>query len=295
MDTDQLDEEQLYYKEKYFKYKLKYVALKKQLGAGKNTLAVPAKVPAKAPAKAPAFSAPAKNNQAPRNQPAPVAAFGAADEGKNIFGEVGNFFTNTGQALNDLGGIINIGAQSLPQVQTRPLTAVEKLAIIDQEKALKQQQQKEKDNNDRIRSNAKQAERKAQEKLDDMEKRENIKKQNLITAKNKLIIQYLVDCFNNNKYNTGTRKIIRLANEEKSKMLLDRFINFNAFQKLSDITLPLYDNKTNVDLLIDKIISSDLLNQYADVEKKKTNLKEHLSNSVKVYIQQNQEIIDKAK
>jgi len=32
MDTDQLDEEQLYYKAKYFKYKLKYVALKKQLG-----------------------------------------------------------------------------------------------------------------------------------------------------------------------------------------------------------------------------------------------------------------------
>jgi hypothetical protein len=32
MDTDQLDEEQLYFKAKYFKYKLKYVALKKQLG-----------------------------------------------------------------------------------------------------------------------------------------------------------------------------------------------------------------------------------------------------------------------
>jgi hypothetical protein len=72
-------------------------------------------------------------------------------------------------------------------------------------------------------------------------------------------------------------------------------INFNAFQKLSDITLPLYDNKNNVDLLIDKIISSGLLKEYADVEKKKSDLKNHLSNSVEVYIQQNQEIIDKAK
>jgi hypothetical protein len=32
MDTDQLDDEQLYYKEKYFKYKLKYVTLKQQGG-----------------------------------------------------------------------------------------------------------------------------------------------------------------------------------------------------------------------------------------------------------------------
>jgi hypothetical protein len=32
MDTEQLTEEQLYYKEKYFKYKLKYVTLKKQHG-----------------------------------------------------------------------------------------------------------------------------------------------------------------------------------------------------------------------------------------------------------------------
>jgi hypothetical protein len=32
MDSDQLDEEQLYYKQKYLKYKLKYVALKKQIG-----------------------------------------------------------------------------------------------------------------------------------------------------------------------------------------------------------------------------------------------------------------------
>jgi hypothetical protein len=32
MDTDQLNEEQLYFKAKYLKYKLKYVALKKQLG-----------------------------------------------------------------------------------------------------------------------------------------------------------------------------------------------------------------------------------------------------------------------
>ena len=32
MDTDQLNDEQLYYKEKYFKYKLKYLALKEQLG-----------------------------------------------------------------------------------------------------------------------------------------------------------------------------------------------------------------------------------------------------------------------
>jgi hypothetical protein len=248
MDTDQLDEEQLYFKAKYFKYKLKYLALKKQLGGFIDPNAI------------------------------------------------GKLVNDSGKALNDLGGVFNnIGAQVQAQVQTRPLTAVEKLAIIDQEKALKKQQQKEKDNNDRIRSNAIQAEIKAQNKLNEMEKQENQKKQNLITAKNKLIIQYLVDCFNNNKYNTGTRKIVRLANEEKSKMLLDRFINFNAFQKLSDITLPLYDNKTNVDLLIDKIISSDLLNQYADVQKKKTNLKEHLSNSVEVYIQQNQKIIDKAK
>jgi hypothetical protein len=250
MDTNQLDEEQLYYKAKYFKYKLKYVALKKQLG-GFISIDVNA---------------------------------------------IGKLVNDPGKALNDLGGVFNnIGAQAQAQVQARPLTAVEKLAIIDQEKALKKQQQKEKDNNDRIRSNAIQAERKAQEKLDDMEKRENIKKQNLITAKNKLIIQYLVDCFNNNRYNTGTRKIVRLANEEKSKMSPDHFINFNAFQKLSDITLPLYDNQTNVDLLIDKIISSGLLNEYVDVQKKKSVLKAHLSNSVKVYIQQNQEIIDKAK
>jgi hypothetical protein len=34
MDTDQLNDEQRYYKEKYFKYKLKYVTLKKQLEGG---------------------------------------------------------------------------------------------------------------------------------------------------------------------------------------------------------------------------------------------------------------------
>jgi hypothetical protein len=34
MDTDQLNDEQLYYKDKYFKYKLKYVTLKKQLEGG---------------------------------------------------------------------------------------------------------------------------------------------------------------------------------------------------------------------------------------------------------------------
>jgi hypothetical protein len=32
MDTDQLNDEQLYFKDKYLKYKLKYVTLKKQLG-----------------------------------------------------------------------------------------------------------------------------------------------------------------------------------------------------------------------------------------------------------------------
>jgi hypothetical protein len=36
MDTEQLDDEQQYYKEKYLKYKLKYVALKKQLGGRTN-------------------------------------------------------------------------------------------------------------------------------------------------------------------------------------------------------------------------------------------------------------------
>jgi hypothetical protein len=36
MDTDQLNDEQLYYKEKYFKYKLKYLALKEQLGGRTN-------------------------------------------------------------------------------------------------------------------------------------------------------------------------------------------------------------------------------------------------------------------
>jgi hypothetical protein len=36
MDTDQLNDEQRYYKEKYFKYKLKYVTLKKQLEGGSS-------------------------------------------------------------------------------------------------------------------------------------------------------------------------------------------------------------------------------------------------------------------
>jgi hypothetical protein len=39
MDTEQLDDEQQYYKEKYFKYKLKYIALKKQLGGSKASRA----------------------------------------------------------------------------------------------------------------------------------------------------------------------------------------------------------------------------------------------------------------
>jgi len=34
MDTEQLTEEQLYYKEKYFKYKLKYLTLKEELEGG---------------------------------------------------------------------------------------------------------------------------------------------------------------------------------------------------------------------------------------------------------------------
>jgi hypothetical protein len=37
MDTDQLNDEQLYYKDKYLKYKLKYVTLKKQLGGRRNS------------------------------------------------------------------------------------------------------------------------------------------------------------------------------------------------------------------------------------------------------------------
>jgi hypothetical protein len=60
MDTEQLTEEQLYYKEKYFKYKLKYVTLKKQLDGGgfftskkSEPVKTAATVPAPAPAPAP--------------------------------------------------------------------------------------------------------------------------------------------------------------------------------------------------------------------------------------------------
>jgi flagellin-specific chaperone FliS len=44
MDTEQLTEEQLYYKEKYFKYKLKYLTLKEHLGGNKQTKATGNKV-----------------------------------------------------------------------------------------------------------------------------------------------------------------------------------------------------------------------------------------------------------
>jgi hypothetical protein len=53
MDTEQLTEEQLYYKEKYFKYKLKYLTLKEELEGG-FTNPFASKKPAPAPAPAPA-------------------------------------------------------------------------------------------------------------------------------------------------------------------------------------------------------------------------------------------------
>ena len=56
MDTEQLTEEQLCYKEKYFKYKLKYVTLKKQLDGGgffTSKKTVPVKTAASAPVPTP--------------------------------------------------------------------------------------------------------------------------------------------------------------------------------------------------------------------------------------------------
>jgi hypothetical protein len=71
MDTEQLTEEQLYYKEKYFKYKLKYLTLKEHLGGNpKKTKATVATGNKAAPAAAKKQATVATGNKAAQAQAA---------------------------------------------------------------------------------------------------------------------------------------------------------------------------------------------------------------------------------
>jgi hypothetical protein len=258
MDTDQLDEEQLYYKEKYFKYKLKYLTLKEHLGGNKRTT-VPAARSAGSKAVAVQNTGP-KKNQTPVAKPAVritksinIEAPVATGKGNNILGDLGNLFNKVGDTVTTIGDtastigdtVSNLGA---PNAQTQT-----------------------------------QAQAQAQAQAQTQPRKKSFIEQQEDNRKNERIRYFLATLF----FRENESNIKQFVTIQKQA-----FYNYSkedTFNKLIDNKLDLYDsdpNNPNITTLVDNIISKGL--QYYNTsdmnQDKKNKLRTYLLKEVQKFI-----------